>query len=1437
MTFSLVAPSVSLAESSKVSESLNDSTKLAETKVSDRLLTQFKDDDEVTFLVKFSERADSMKVAAEARKNAQKANLSANGQEHAQRSAVISELKATALTSQANVKEFLEKQKEKGAVKDYHSYHIVNGMAVTATKSIAEKIANFAEVEKILPNEQRQLFDSVKEETPDSETQSIEWNIDRVGAPDVWGMGIDGAGVVVANIDTGVEWDHPALMDKYAGYDAATGDVDHTYSFFDPVNGETEPYDTDGHGTHTMGTMVGSETNGNNQVGVAPGAEWIAVQAFTDDGAYDTDLLAAAEWLLAPGGDASKAPDVVNNSWGGGSGLDEWYRDTVIAWRAADIFPAFAAGNTTLFNPGGPGSVAVPSNYPESFAVGATDNGDNLAEFSLRGPSPYDEIKPDISAPGVAVRSSIPGGGYASYNGTSMATPAIAGVVALLESANSSLTVDEIEEILIETAVPMTDSEYPEAPNNGYGHGLVDAFAAVGTVASGLGTIEGQVTVDGEDAEEPVFEHSAPAETYEGMDLDLTVEVSDNISVTSVELIVDGESVEASRISGDYKSGEYEATIPGEIINGETLAYQWVINDFGDNEVTSDEYSITILPGVSVGYSTNFEESPAGWSIFGENSTWERGVPTSGPESAASGEYVYATNPEGTYSNNENSTLVMPPVDLPEGESYLQFEQWYNIENNWDYGHVFISSDMDDWAPLAQFTNTTNGWESFEVDLSEYAGERVYLGFNLDTDGSVQRDGWFIDDVTLSDTSLELDEPTASLGIIGNSDTKKGEKNDTKKGEKVDPSKIKPSIEKDDVAVTDSLNAVHPSLLPLGAQVNVLESDRSVATNPADGSYSFMHPAGDFTLVAEAYGYHSEEQSVSLADDETVTANFTLEELPQATVNGTVTSANSGDPVEGASLLLVEDANVEPVETDEDGNYELTAYEGTYTLKVIARDFHSKEMEVNFDEDQELNIELEPLFTYPGGEIGYDDGTAENARAYYDAGNKWAVKMSLPEGQDSAIVTDGVFQFHGTDWPTPGDTPFAVEVWDATGEDGLPGEKLAGPIDAEAIRSLDEWTVVDLRDQNIQVEGDFYMVYVQTGANPNVPGLATDESSENAGRSYQSVSGAWSPSPAAEGNYMIRARIAHTIEKAEITSPSEGVITNESELTVEGTASPTTTISLLNNGEEVDTVDIDENGTFELPAELTEGENVLTVVTYSNGEEVNISEPVTVTLDTEAPELTIDNPVDGDKTNRETVSVEGTIADENLENVEVNGAEASVTDGSYSKRIILEEGENEIEVVATDAAGNQAAETITIEADYTAPVIENVTPTEDQEVKAGETVVIEFDSEADLTATFSMLMPLTNINVQNATELPMMETSEGHYVGYWTAPGDLVAEGAVIQVKVIDDFGNETMEEAEGKVSIVEDNGNGKGKGKGNGKDNPNKGKGNNSGKGKGSNK
>src|SRR5699024_8476303 len=142
-----------------------------------------------------------------------------------------------------------------------------------------------------------------------------------------------------------------------------------------------------------------------------------------------------------------------------------------------------------------------------------------------------------------------------------------------------------------------------------------------------------------------------------------------------------------------------------------------------------------------------------------------------------------------------------------------------------------------------------------------------------------------------------------------------------------------------------------------------------------------------------------------------------------------------------------------------------------------------------------------------------------------------------------------------------------------------------------------------------------------------------------------------------------------------------------------------------------------------------------------------------VTLDTEAPELTIESPSDGEMTNRETATVEGTVSDANLDTVTVNGQETAVDDGEFSQRIMLDEGENVIEVVATDLAGNATTETITIFAKYTAPEIFNLTPEEDHYLETGQSVKIEFESEPGLRTSFMVHMPLTNRSEEHTSEL------------------------------------------------------------------------------------
>ncbi|MFE4349388.1 S8 family serine peptidase [Peribacillus butanolivorans] len=1418
---SLVIPTNSIAATSnKIHTSAKDElTGKNQKKVASKVLTQFKKNDQVTFLVKFKEQVDTKDVSSKAAKTAKSQKLSANNSKLLKRSSVVSELRATALQTQANIKNYLDKQEKAGKAKDFQSFYIVNAIAVTATKDVMEQIAAFPEVEKIMPNETRQLIQPASKTAAaktlkgseasktKADTSSIEWNIEKIGAPAVWNMGIDGAGTVIASIDTGVQWNHPALKTKYRGYNPANPDVpNNEYNWFDAVSGQASPYDDLDHGTHTIGTMVGSEPNGANQIGVAPGATFISVKAFSNDGGSDIDLLEAGEWVIAPKDAAGnphpeKAPDVVNNSWGGGAGLDEWYRPMVQAWKAAEIFPEFSAGNTTLSNPGGAGSVANPANYPEAFATGATDLNNQVGSFSLRGPSPYGEIKPDISAPGVNIRSAVPGGAYeGGWNGTSMAGPHISAVAALLRQANASLTVDQLEEILLTTATPLTDNNYPTSPNHAYGYGLVNAFDAVSSVVSGLGKIEGKVTKAGDDSEAAVISHKAPKNSYKKMDITLQAEVSDNVSVTTVKLSyqkADGTWVEvkAERTSGDYKSGTYEATIPGSEMTEDSVTYKWTATDFGGSVTATDSYTVELLPGISVGYTEDFEQDPIGWTSSGTNNNWEWGIPTSGPGSAASGQKVYATNLAGNYANSANMSLSMPPVDVPEGTSYLQFKHWFELEKNYDFGHVFISTNGTNWVQAARFNDKSNSWIDGEVNLSQYAGERIYIAFNVTSDGSVQKPGWYIDDVKLADTSLQpAAKAKTGLGVI-KSDSSVSAK------PKVDPDKIKPIADK--VKKAPEKDQPAPVLLPLQAQVSVLETGRSVYTNPQDGSYQLTHASGSYTLQAETYGYRSQTETVNVEQDATSTANFTLQEIPKGTINGTITNKITGEPVSGATVYFLEDAAIQPVTTNSDGEYTLSAYEGKYTLKVMAPSYYGSEASVTISDgnSSRKDIELKPFIGYPD-EIKYDDGTAENARAFNTAGNSWAVKMSLASGNKTANVTGALLRFWDTTWPAPGGTEFQVSVYDASGTDGSPGKKIAGPFNETALRD-GQWTHVDLSEHGIMVEGDFFIVYTQTKANPNAPGLATDEDGPNAGRSWQGVSDSWSQSPTEEGNYMIRATVDYEVKEPVITSPKDGAYSNQKEVTVEGTSAPTTKVDIFNKGEKVASTDSTDKGTFAVPVTLSNGDNTLTAKARTSQGSTEASLPVKVILDSANPELAITSPTDGSKVNRETVTVKGTVSDDNLNSVKVNGQKADVKDNTFSYRLLLDKGINKIKVVAQDKAGNKITKSVSIDVKYTAPEISGLVPNEDKILKSGESVKIEFDSEPGLAANFSILMPLTNAGgIANATELPMKETSSGHYVGYYTATTNVKAPGAVLEVKAADSYGNITTQRAAGKLWI-----------------------------------
>jgi hypothetical protein len=426
--------------------------------------------------------------------------------------AVVRALQEKATISQADIMSELSQMVATGEVEKYHGLWIGNIIIVTATPATFDRLVSRNDVLMISPNYDIESIKPVEMHNDLPVIAGHEIGADRLNVPQCWAMGITGEGRLVSHLDTGVDGHHPALTERWRGT-ADSRYTDHPeWAWFDPETSTQYPFDSGQHGTHTMGTMCGRSTTTNDTVGMAIDAQWISAGVIDRGGIGQTvtDALLAFQWVADPDGDPSTVwdvPDACSNSWGvmtshGYPPCDDTFWSVLDGCEAAGIVVVFAAGNEGPT----PNSLRRPADRATtdltSFSVGAVDGHNNslpIADFSSRGPSNCtpdgnDTFKPEVVAPGVNVRSSIPGGSYdGSWSGTSMATPHIAGIVALMRQANPNLTSEQIRQILLDTATDLGTA----GEDNTYGMGIANAFAAVNVALSllnGWGTLGGVVT-------------------------------------------------------------------------------------------------------------------------------------------------------------------------------------------------------------------------------------------------------------------------------------------------------------------------------------------------------------------------------------------------------------------------------------------------------------------------------------------------------------------------------------------------------------------------------------------------------------------------------------------------------------------------------------------------------------------------------------------------------------------------------------------------------------------------------------------------------------------------------------------------------------------------------------------------------------------------------
>ena len=342
---------------------------------------------------------------------------------------------------------------------------VINGAHLHLKRDQLLRLSQNEEVDSIIYDSEISL-DFIETDQQENTFQRVTWGIKKINVQRVWSeLGLTGKNVKVGVLDTGYS-DHPALRNRVV--------ADRSF-----IHGKKfGPTDGHGHGTHCAGTIGGTTVDGK-VIGVAQGVDFVIGRIFNNKGRGSLSLmLKGMQWMADPDEDPTTKdyPAVVSNSWGvpwTEENKIEPLRRAVMTWKNIGIVPLFAAGN----NGPKPMTILKPAVFEDSITIGSTDGDDKIARFSSQGPGFYfgrKTEKPDITAPGVSVYSSDLKGKYSFKSGTSMATPHVAGIIAIMLEANPTLSISQIREILKNSTIDLGKSGYDYA----FGAGRIDAYKA-----------------------------------------------------------------------------------------------------------------------------------------------------------------------------------------------------------------------------------------------------------------------------------------------------------------------------------------------------------------------------------------------------------------------------------------------------------------------------------------------------------------------------------------------------------------------------------------------------------------------------------------------------------------------------------------------------------------------------------------------------------------------------------------------------------------------------------------------------------------------------------------------------------------------------------------------------------------------------------------------